>query len=322
MAGLPYNCRCFTVTGNVAPMPNPGAAGPGSANTPPTTDCNGNPFQLATPATVLQPKTNRTFFYARSYQQSWTAPAKCQVLIHATAGGGGGGDCAGLYSAHLYSPDCVINQSIAGTGSPGISGLPGISVLNQWFALNAGDTILINVGSGGAPGHISSLLPTPPSTNNAPLKGGDTIIAVPGKQPLFLAGGQAGANGSYPTVSAVNACGYGVLIKSISGAYQTIYNWPCAYAGSGVPYGLEWDVDSAGVGNDFCTVTGSSYYGPNGLTAAQSGCVVTTKTPTYSSSYGAGMMGTAFSIYASPNGSRFPSGGDGLVVLDYIPCIP
>lgn len=85
MAGLPYNCRCFTVTGNVAGMPNPSATGNigGATIQPITGTISGNPS--------VYPPGSAAPLIPHLTQITSSASIPAGTLIIATAAGGNGG---------------------------------------------------------------------------------------------------------------------------------------------------------------------------------------------------------------------------------------
>lgn len=134
MAGLPYNCRCFTVTGAVAGMPNPSATGNigGATIIPITGTIPGNPSVYS--AGVAAP------LIPNLVQITSSASIPAGTLIIATAAGGNGGGVA-PFNTPIYTA-CVNNAADvpysigAGGGGGGGGGDPYVIYVKRQLGLS------------------------------------------------------------------------------------------------------------------------------------------------------------------------------------------
>lgn len=186
MAGLPYSCRCSTITGAIPPIevtipfsigdiynPNPPANVP-----PPATSiclCNTAPTSSAT-------------------LPSYTIPANTPFLLLGSGGGGGGG--SNSFSVILYEP---VDPNYVYPNPPyfmaqnfGAGGGSGAPLVSYFHAKPYPITITAKCGNGGygAGAHRCNTNGAVFSNYNGG-NGGPTIITI-GTQTVYLVGGQGG----------------------------------------------------------------------------------------------------------------------------------
>lgn len=216
MAGLPYNCRCFTVTGNVAGIPNPSATGNnggsggsgGSGGTAPgvrgACSPSGPVFSFYPPSDIVAQGFGANVSPGALIGNGtnivltgspFTIPSSGCYTIYMQSGGGGGGGGGSWFSW------CSPPPSGYAPGGPG--GIGGVGVFSMIsLQLLAGDILTYSIGQGGSGGHsgtpngASGSAGTP--TTATITRNGQTIYS------FFLPGGVGGqggqgAGGAYPS---------------------------------------------------------------------------------------------------------------------------
>ena len=164
MAGLPYNCRCFTVTGNVAGMPNPPAtrnggssSGSGGSIVPGVRGAcspSGPVFSFYPPSDIVaqgfganvSPDAligNGTNIFLTGSPFTITSSG-CYTIYMQSGGGGGGGVGSSFSWCSIYY---VPPYGYAPAGPGGIGGVGVFSMIS--LQLLAGDLLTYSVGSGG-----------------------------------------------------------------------------------------------------------------------------------------------------------------------------
>lgn len=286
MAGLPYNCRCFTVTGAVAGIPNPSATGNNGGSSRVGDKSNPNPplgVALPSGATALC-KTNVI------------VPAGTPFLVLATGAGGGGGS-NGNYGAH-EARSCLMTEV---TGGAGGSGQP---LCAYFYAKDYAVTLSAQCGVGG--GGASGRGCTQSASGGNGGDGTPTIVTI-GTQTVLLLPGKGGTGGSGGVdipcayIPPVPLGGYGWK----SGGEGTIVKAPCSPA-----LGNCWTTNRVGISPvPQLAVGGASIFGLGG--AQSTGCSFYPNNGPASGAGGSGGGGAHFVNCGSASGDGYPARGGG-----------
>lgn len=339
MAGLPYNCRCFTVTGNVAGMPNPSATGNGGSGSGsgsggviapgirgacspsgpvissyPPADIVAQGFGANVPLSSLVgsgtniPLTGSPFTISSS---------GCYTFYMQGGGGGGGGGGSDWRGGTPSSYPAPYITGLAPGGPGGIGGV-GQFVMVSLFLL-AGDIINYTVGFGGNGGYSGGS-----SANGSPGSDGQpTVVAITRANSMvfqFIALGGKGGQGGFAA--------------SGNYSYNNLILLP-GNAGSNGAGGVGISTSPSQVGTagicvwnstpPFTSIYNYSFYSPSGSAnwfgspGTGGSFIATCSSPSTevvrvpASGYGVG--GNGCGSYESPYTSHGYGGGDGFLLL-------
>ena len=274
MAGLPYNCRCFTVTGNVAGIPNPsatgnggGGGGGGSGGIVPgvrgACSPSGPVISLYPPSDIVaqgfgagvSPSAligNGTYIVLTGSPFTISSSG-CYTLYMQSGGGGGGG--AGAYFSWCDSS----RQGYAPGGPGGIGGVGVFSMIS--LQLLAGDILTYSTGQGGSGGRSGTPNGAGPPNGDSGSAGTSTTATITRNGQTvyyFFAPGGAGGQGG-------NAAGGSVPSNGFQGS---LIPGPPGNSGNG-GVGIAQQLPIAGTAG-FCSIDGNtciytfSVTGPSG----------------------------------------------------------
>lgn len=325
MAGLPYNCRCFTVTGAIAGMPNPSATGNnggsggsgGSGGIVPGVRgaCSQTPVLYSVPpmdVTQLATPVNPSALIGNGKQitligSPFTISESGCYTLYLQAGGGGGGGCAGYPATWTSSDGSLLISGLAPGGAGGGGGIGGFLMTSVF--LNAGDVVTYTIGYGGASGQSNG---NPGGIGQNGSIGTATIVSI-ARQGYeiysFIAfpgeGGEGGKPGSavYPNlVAGVNGVG------GSPGGQTALAQVPgkCASISTSIKY--TYTAYSAPGAANWFGVPG------NGMTESYE-CGVATQIVNAVQPTGYGFGGNSSGYSANPINSTASPGGDGFFLL-------